>query len=138
RKPQYLLGATPPPGAPSLEERESIAAARQHLPSAPAGPSAAGPAAPSAVDWRNWNGQNWVTPIEDQGGCGSCVAFGSIASFETHVRISRANSSSNVDLSEADLWFCYGPSHGAGACPAGGWWPQDAYPGLVQGVVDAA
>ena len=90
------------------------------------------------MDWRNKDGENWVTAIEDQGGCGSCVAFGCIGSFESHVRIARSNSNLTVDSSEADLWFCWGPNHGAAKCPAGGWWPDQAIPGLVQGVVDAA
>ena len=28
------------------------------------------------LDWRNFNGQNTVTSIKNQLGCGSCVAFG--------------------------------------------------------------
>ena len=33
---------------------------------------------PLAIDWRN-NGGNWTTPIKNQGGCGSCVAHGTLA-----------------------------------------------------------
>ena len=127
------LGAVPPAGAPSLAEREQRAAAR-----VAAAPSAQAIGLPTSVDWRNMNGANWVTPIEDQGACGSCVAFGSVAAFESRVRIARSNAAQAVDLSEADLWFCWGPQQGAGPCPGGGWWPDSAYPGLVQGIVDAA
>src|SRR5262249_27848649 len=132
------LGAVPPQGTPSLAERETAAAARHQLASGIAGPSAAGPALPAAVDWRAKNGADWVTPIEDQGQCGSCVAFGCVGALETFVRIAMGDANAAVDLSEADLWFCYGPSHFAGACPDGGWWTDDALPGLVQGIVDAA
>jgi C1A family cysteine protease len=34
------------------------------------------------VDWRNRNG-NHVTAIKDQGGCGSCVSFCSVATIES-------------------------------------------------------
>ena len=127
-------GAVPPAGAPSLDEREHAAlqAHRAALDQLAAG------AAPAAVDWRNHNGGNYVTPIEDQGGCGSCVAFGAIAAMESLVMISRRNPDSGVDLSEAHLWFCYGPSNGAGACPGGGWWPDQAYDSMKKGIVDAA
>jgi hypothetical protein len=124
------LGAVPPSGGPSLAERERLTATR--------GLPAVGPALPASVDWRNKGGANWITAIEDQGGCGSCVAFGCVGSFESHVRIARSDGGLAVDLSEADLWFCWGPNHSAGQCPSGGWWPDNALPGLVQGIVDAA
>ena len=123
------LGALPPPGAPSLAEREQLATGNR--------PSAGGAALSAAIDWRNKNGANWITPVEDQGACGSCVAFGCVGSLESHVRIGLGAPHLAVDLSEADLWFCWGPNHGAGACPAGGWWPDQALPGLLGGIVDA-
>lgn len=63
-------------------------------------------------DWRNSRG-NWVTPIKDQGGCGSCVAFATVAMIESAVELSRGNPKPTPDLSEADLFFgggasCYG------------------------------
>ena len=123
------LGAVPPAGSPSLLQRERVGAARQ--------PMAAAAALPAAVDWRSKNG-NWVTQVEDQGYCGSCVAFGCVAAVESHVRIARGSANLAVDLSEADLWFCWGPTHGAGRCPDGGWWPDQALQGLEQGIVDSA
>jgi len=123
------LGATPPPAAPSLSEREQIAASRHAVT-----PEVA---LPTTVDWRNYNSSDWITPIEDQGACGSCVAFATVAAFESHVRIANSEATFSVDLSEADLWFCYGPGHGAGKCPVGGWWPDQALPGIVQGIVDS-
>jgi hypothetical protein len=121
----------PGPYDPSLEEAERIAASRASL------FAAAVAGAPASFDWRNAGG-NYVTPIVSQGGCGSCVAFGCIAAMESLVKISRHDPGAAVDLSEADLWFCWGPSHGAGACPGGGWWPDGAYEGMKTGVVDAA
>ena len=43
-----------------------------------------------------------------------------------------------IDLSEAQLYFCYGPDHGALSCPDGGWWPDDSFACLKRGVVDEA
>ena len=45
----------------------------------------------SAWDWRNTKGANWVTPIKDQGDCGSCVGFATVATIESAVEISRGN-----------------------------------------------
>ncbi|WP_228489244.1 C1 family peptidase [Raineyella fluvialis] len=138
-------GYVPGPDDPSLEEAEGIAAQAasvesERLAAREAAGIAAEPAGapPAAFDWRDKGGQNFVTPIEDQGGCGSCVAFGSVAAMETLVRINRGSPATSVDLSEAHLWYCWGPSHGAGACPDGGWWPDAAMDGLKQGIVDAA
>jgi C1A family cysteine protease len=61
-------------------------------------------------------GRNNVTPIKDQGGCGSCVAFGTTSTLESMILIEHNVS---FDLSEAELLFC-----GGGSC--GGWWPDSA------------
>lgn len=81
----------------------------------------------SVVDWRSYNGQNAVTSIKDQMGCGSCVAFGIAATVES-MAIIELNKQS--DLSEAEMFFCAGPQADAGACPDGGWWPSKAMPYL--------
>lgn len=72
------LGFVPPPGKPSLQQREvmaqeQMAVLRKGIQAAPAPPS---------VDWRSQNGMNFVTAVRDQGPCGSCVAFGTIAGTE--------------------------------------------------------
>ncbi len=71
---------------------------------------------PIRVDWRNRKGRNNVTSVKDQGGCGSCVAFGTTAVLESMILIEH---NVNLDLSEAELLFC-----GGGSC--GGWWPSSA------------
>ena len=68
---------------------------------------------PTSVDWRK-NPDNYITPIQDQGNCGSCVAFGTTATIEACKRIADKNPAEDVKLSEADLF-----SHG-GSC-ANGW-----------------
>ncbi len=70
---------------------------------------------PSKIDWRNVSGVNWTTYTKDQGSCGSCVAFGTIAALETLLRRRCYNDpNKNIDLSEAHLLFC-----GGGSC--NGW-----------------
>ncbi|MFH1424108.1 MAG: C1 family peptidase [archaeon] len=58
---------------------------------------------PSEFDWRNYNGQNWNTPVKSQNGCGSCWAFAALASIEAKIKIARNDSNFNVDLSEQEL-----------------------------------
>lgn len=76
--------------------------------------------APVAVDWRNNNG-NWVTSVKNQRGCGSCVSFATCATMESRINIVCRNSGMNVDLSEADLFFC-----GCGNCCGNGWFFTNA------------
>lgn len=71
---------------------------------------------PASVDWRNRNGRNWVTPVKDQGNCGSCVGFCCTALLESMVCIERGL---ETDLSEADLFFC-------GGANCDGWWTDNA------------
>ena len=70
---------------------------------------------PSVVDWRNKNG-DWTTPIRNQQSCGSCVAFGTIATIEARLNIACQNPNADKDLSEAYLFYC-----GCGNCCGRGW-----------------
>jgi len=46
---------------------------------------------PASWDWRNVNGQNFVSPVRDQGQCGSCYAFASMGALEARIRIMSNN-----------------------------------------------
>jgi C1A family cysteine protease len=76
-------------------------------------------AAPANFDWRNNGGINYVSPILDQGQCGSCVAFASIGTLETQLNITSKTSLSPWQLSPQYAFAC-----GGGAC--GGGWDVDA------------
>jgi C1A family cysteine protease len=90
--------------------------------------AAAGASWPPHWDWRDHNG---VTPVQDQGGCGSCVSFGTVATVESLVQLQE---NFTLDLSEGDLHFC--SNHGANC---NGWWPDDALNELQRrGVCDEA
>jgi len=75
---------------------------------------------PAVLDWRNKDGVNWVSPVLDQGNCGSCVAFASIATLETQYKISTGFSNFNIKLSPQSLFSC-----GGGHCDFG-WQPASA------------
>lgn len=63
------------------------------------------PPAPSGVfDWRDHNGLHAVSPIENQGSCGSCWAFASTAQLESQMLIHGAQSM--PDESEQALISC--------------------------------
>jgi len=72
-------------------------------------------------DWRNKDSNDWTTSIKDQGNCGSCVAFATVATIEAQARIQHNKPDWKIDLSEADLFFC-----GAGRKCEEGWWPTEA------------
>lgn len=66
---------------------------------------------PSSIDWRNIDGKSYVTKVKNQGDCGSCVSFATIATIESIARrhaMSPDPSSVLPLLSEASLHFCAG------------------------------
>lgn len=56
-------------------------------------------------DWRNRHGKNWMTPVKDQGGCGSCWAFATLGTLEAYINL-YYNRLLNLDLSEQELVSC--------------------------------
>lgn len=60
---------------------------------------------PASWDWRNVNGRNFVTPVRNQGNCGSCVAFAVTAAVESHHSIETNTAAPIEDLSESSLFF---------------------------------
>lgn len=67
---------------------------------------------PSVLDYRNYNGMDYVTPIRDQGNCGSCWAFATTAALESQVLM---DTSMSTDEAEQILISC----SGAGSCAGG-------------------
>lgn len=81
-------------------------------------------------DWRNRHGQNWVTPVTNQGSCGSCWAFAATGATEALVNLF-FNRQIHPDLSEQDVLSC----SGAGSCDGG--YPSTALNYITStGVVD--
>jgi len=119
------LGATPPAGEPSLVDRETRAAQMYKA------AAAAAPAVPVSFDWRSNAGRNYISCPKDQGGCGSCVAFGTAAAIDGAMRvidaapIGTAKGYTLHDVSEAQLYYCSTTATDHHNC-ASGWWPTSA------------
>mmetsp|Transcript_16928 Transcript_16928/g.33080 ORF Transcript_16928/g.33080 Transcript_16928/m.33080 type:complete len:535 (+) Transcript_16928:40-1644(+) len=60
---------------------------------------------PANFDWRNVNGSNYVTPVVNQGSCGSCYAISSMAGFESRLRIANG-ADKEIFLSAQDVLSC--------------------------------
>lgn len=66
---------------------------------------------PEQFDWRNVNGVNYVSPVRNQGECGSCYAFSSLAMLESRLRI-MTNNTLKVSFSPQDIVSCSKYSQG--------------------------
>ncbi len=60
---------------------------------------------PTAFDWRNVNGQNYMTGIRDQGQCGSCWAHSVCGSMEGTYNVEQCKPGEN-NMAEQDLVSC--------------------------------
>lgn len=112
RLPALNLAAAPlppaPPALPILADPEAISADDRGLPALQLAGS---------FDWRNNNSQDYLPPIRNQGSCGSCWAFGTVAPLEAAIKIKQGFT---VDLSEQYLVSCsFGESYDYGC--NGGW-----------------
>jgi len=83
---------------------------------------------PPRIDWRDVKGRNFVSPVEVQGNCGSCVAFAVAGAVDGRLRVwldvayNDPNTDRFKELSVAQLAFCGGQQ---GIC-GNGWHPSGA------------
>ncbi len=126
------LGYVPSAGEQTLEQREQ--SARMNF-----------AVMQSAIDkgqtfsypsYYNLRDGGYVTPIKDQSSCGSCVAFGAVATVEATCQLQKNKPNSGIDLSEAQLFYCYASLDGYGC--GTGWWVSPALEAFVTGISDEA
>jgi len=64
----------------------------------------------------NGQGHDWTTGVRDQAACGSCYAFGSLASLESRIKLDSRNPDYFVDLSEQHVVSCGTRDYGIYGC----------------------
>lgn len=64
---------------------------------------------PNSFSWNGYfGGSDYMTPIKDQGSCGSCWAFASVGAMEAQYQIGKSNPNTGLDLSEQYVLSCSG------------------------------
>ena len=113
---QWIAGKTSMSRLPFAERQKRLGLQPVYLTSAPENevPQTA-VTLPATLDWRN-NGGNFVTPIRDQGSCGSCWAFATTAVLESATLLGNNTPGIDLNLAEQILLSC----SGAGNCENGG------------------
>jgi C1A family cysteine protease len=78
---------------------------------------------PVKFTWTNWRGKNWMSPVKDQGACGSCWAESPIGVAEGQFNIEQDKPvNDDINFSEQHL-VSWKPEYGMGSCK-GGFNPQ--------------
>ena len=103
----------------SIEEKRRLCGARiapvppdAHMVRPPLGVNVSG-----TFDWRDKDGENWITPVRNQKKCGSCWAFAVLGVVEAKINIDAGDPTKDVDLSEQHL---VSECCDAGNCGGGG------------------
>ena len=71
---------------------------------------------PTAFDWRTYLGSDWLSPVKNQGVCGSCWAFSAVGVTEAAHNIANNNPNLDLDLSEQ---YLVADCSSAGTCCGG-------------------
>jgi len=91
--------------------RKSMTVSRPKAIEASAEVKKAAQALPASWDWRNMDGIDFVGPVRNQGGCGSCYAFASMGMLESRLRV-LTNNTLRLTLSPQDIVECSSYSQG--------------------------
>ena len=70
-------------------------------------------------NWRDVNGENWLSPIANQGACGSCTCFAAIGAVEGGFNLAMGNPDEDKDLCEQYVLSCSSTT-----CSQGGMTPS--------------
>lgn len=70
---------------------------------------------PPYWNWHDMDGADWMTPVRNQGACGSCWTFGALGAMEALINIYKEDPDFDYDLSEQFMVAC-----GGGSCDSGG------------------
>jgi parallel beta-helix repeat protein len=87
---------------------------------------------PTAFDWHTLGGQDWLSPVKNQGSCGSCWAFSACGTVEGQFNVTTGNPGLDLDLAEQYLISCTS----AGTCSGG--WPSSSFAAMISGIPDEA
>ena len=71
---------------------------------------------PTSFDWRTYLGSNWLSPVKNQGSCGSCWSFSAVGATEAAHNIANNNPDLDLDLSEQ---YLVADCSSAGTCCGG-------------------
>ena len=82
----------------------------------------AAPANPQSFDWRDKDGENWMTPVKSQGTCGSCWVFATHGVLEAIANIEANDPKIDPDLSEQ---YFVSSCYIYGDCKGG--WPDHVF-----------
>lgn len=70
---------------------------------------------PGELDYRNYNGKSWLSPVQSQDICGSCVIFSALGALEAGLKIKYQAPDWDLNLSE-QFWLSCGNSGAGRSC----------------------
>jgi C1A family cysteine protease len=73
---------------------------------------------PTYLDWRDMDGNNYISKVKNQQSCGSCWAFATVGPIEAHIAIQENWPDMDINLSEQMLVSCCN-SAGCNGCDGG-------------------
>ncbi len=86
-----------------LGEKATRGSRRVEQAAAPPEEGVAAVGQPASFDWRNYDGQDWMTSVKDQAYCGGCWAFSAIGTTEAVHNIAASDPTLDLNLSEEYL-----------------------------------